>query len=128
MGGDASVTVEAPDIDMKTPKPSEKSKSKGISCFGKQKESDIGDEYKANANIKVDTPKGKDLKVEVPKGDASVTVDAPDLDVKKSKVTGKSKSKGTSCFGKPKSTDIDGEYKASSSIKVDTPEIGELST
>merc|ERR1739842_118003 len=36
--------------------------------------------------------------------------------------SGKPKSAGMSCFGKPKGKDLDGEYKASTGVKVDVPE------
>merc|ERR1712179_533673 len=119
--GDASVAVKSPDVDLKSSKLQEKPKSKGTSCFGKPKGTDIDGEYKATTKVKGNIPEGDDLKVEVPRGDASVTVEAPELDIKMAKTSEKPKSKGTSCFGKPKGADIDGEYKGDTSVKIDTP-------
>merc|ERR1712008_450869 len=43
------------------------------------------------------------------------------LDVKPVEVSGKPKSAGMSCLGKPKGTDLDGEYKASADVKTGKP-------
>merc|ERR1739842_260446 len=112
--GDASVTV-------KTGKLSGKTKSKGLSCFGKPKGTDLDGEYKASADVKLDAPEGE-INAELPSAEASIAGKAPELDVKPVKVSGKPKSAGMSCFGKPKGKDLDGEYKASTGIKVDVPE------
>merc|ERR1711970_1318016 len=99
----ASVSVKSPELDVKTDKPSGKSKSGGASCFGKPKGKDLDGEYKASAEVKVDTPEG-DVSADIPSADASVAVKSPELDIKTDKPSGKSK--GTSCFGKPKGTDL----------------------
>merc|ERR1739840_79570 len=119
--GDASVTVKSPEIDVKTGKLSGKTKSKGLSCFGKPTGKDLDGEYKASADVKLDAPEG-DTNTELPSADASIAVKSPELDVKPVKVSGKPKSAGMSCFGKPKGKDLDGEYKASTGVKVDVPE------
>merc|ERR1739842_83362 len=113
---DVSVSAKSPEL-----KTTDKSKSKGTSCFGKPTGTDIEGEYKASTKVKGNIPEGENLKVEVPSVDASVNVEAPDLDIEMGKTPEKTKSKGTSCFGKPKGTDIDGEYKANTNIKIDTP-------
>merc|ERR1711956_147109 len=105
--------------DIKTGKPS--GKSKGLSCFGKPKGTDFDGEYKTSADVKLDAPEG-DIKAEFPSADASFAVKSSELDVKPVKVSGKPKSAGMSCFGKPKGKDLDGEYKASTGVKVDVPE------
>merc|ERR1711874_683235 len=110
-----------------------KSKSKGLSCFGKPKGADLDGEYKAKANVKVDAPKG-DISANLPSADASIAVESPEIDVKPVKASGqipsgrasidiksptldtkpdKPKSAGLSCFGKSKEKDLDAEYKAS---------------
>merc|ERR1739840_87325 len=80
----------------------------------------VDGEYKASTGVKVNVPEGH-LNADLPSGDASVTVQSPELDVKTGKLSGKTKSKGLSCFGKPKGTDLDGEYKASADVKLDVP-------
>merc|ERR1739840_314 len=80
----------------------------------------VDGEYKASTGVKIDVP-GGDINADLPSGDASVTVKSPELDVKTGKLSGKTKSKGLSCFGKPKGTDLDGEYKASADVKLDVP-------
>merc|ERR1739842_203665 len=117
--GDASVSVKSPKLDVKTGKPS--GKSKGLSCFGKPKGTDLDGEYKASADVKLDAPEG-DINAELPSADASIVVKSPELDVKPVKVSAKPKSARMSCFGKPKGKDLDGEYKASTGVKVDVPE------
>merc|ERR1711874_216553 len=86
----------------------------------------MGDgEYKASGDVKLGRPEGE-ISAELPSADASIAVKSPELDVKPGKVSGKPKSKGVSCFGKPKGADLDGEYKASADVKVGKPE-GEIS-
>merc|ERR1711874_85039 len=109
--------------EVKSGKPS--GKSKGLSCFGKPKGADVDGEYKASADVKVKAPEG-DINAELPSGSASIDVKAPKLDAKPIKASGKTKSAGLSCFGKPKAKDLDGEYKANLDVKSSTPE-GEIS-
>merc|ERR1739842_284169 len=85
-----------------------KSKSKGLSCFGKPKGTDLDGEYKASADVKLDAPEGE-INAELPSAEASIAGKSPELDVKPVKVSGKPKSAGMSCFGKPKGKNIDGE-------------------
>merc|ERR1712128_359151 len=73
---------------------------------------------------KVDTP---EIEIpELPSVDSTISVKPGDLDFKKPEIKVKSKSKGLSCFGKPKGADLDGEYKASANIELDAPE-GDIS-
>merc|ERR1712142_1380827 len=88
--GDASVSIKSPDLD---------------------------GEYKASADMKTDTPEG-DINAVIPSADVSVNVKSPELDVKPIKPSGKSKSAGFSCFGKPKESDFDDDFKASADVKV----------
>merc|ERR1711874_650084 len=122
---DAVVEVKSPELDVTPIKATAKPKSSGLSCFGKPKGKELDGEYKASADVKVDTPEG-DISADIPSVDASVAVKYPELDVKPVKVAGKPKSSGLSCFGKPKGKDLDGEYKASADVKVDAPE-GDIS-
>merc|ERR1711970_1271854 len=83
----------------------------------------MGDgEYKASAKVKVDAPEG-DVSTDIPSADAFVAVKSPEIDLKPVKVSGKSKSKGLSCFGKPKGAELDGEYKASTDVKTSKPDL-----
>merc|ERR1711962_764592 len=118
---DASVAIRSPELDVKSGKVTGKPKSKGLSCFGKPKGADLDGEYKASADAKVDKPE-RGISAELPSADASIVVKSPELDVKAGKVSGKPKSKGLSCFGKPKGAELDGEYKPSADVKVAKPE------
>merc|ERR1711874_457436 len=114
---------KTPELEIKTGKPS--GKSKGLSCFGKPKGAELDGEYKASADVKAKSPAGE-ISADLPHGDASVSVKAPELDVKTGKPSGKSK--GLSCFGKPKGTDLDGEYKISANVKSPEIDVKPIST
>merc|ERR1739842_7657 len=102
------------------------SKSKGLSCFGKPKGTDLDGEYKVSTDVHIDTPKG-DINTELPSADASIAVKSPQLDIKPVKAFGKPKSGGLSCFGKPKGSNVDGDYKATTDVNIDAAK-GDINT
>ncbi|XP_063604014.1 neuroblast differentiation-associated protein AHNAK-like [Penaeus indicus] len=122
MSGD--ISVEAPKAKIKGEKP----KSKLGSCFGKPKGPEVEGEYDP---AKLDV-KGPEVRGEVGVSSAEVTgdidVESPDVKVKPRKP----KAKIGSCFGKPKSPEVEGKYKpeidveghkAGAEVSVRAPEV-----
>ncbi|XP_037797273.1 neuroblast differentiation-associated protein AHNAK-like isoform X42 [Penaeus monodon] len=97
------ISVESPKAKIKGEKP----KTKLGSCFGKPKGPEVEGEYDT-AKLDVEGPEVRG-EVGVPSAEVTgdINVESPDVKVK----AGKPKAKLGSCFGKPKSPEVEGEYK-----------------
>ena len=111
--GTAETSVASPDIKVKGHKP----KSKFGSCFGKP-ESPAVESKLEPAKVEIEGGEGSDeASIHVPSGSVEVGTDVPEVKVKASKP----KAKLGSCFSKPKTPDVEGEYKPRE-IEVESPE------
>ncbi|XP_042869953.1 neuroblast differentiation-associated protein AHNAK-like isoform X42 [Penaeus japonicus] len=93
------VSIEGPEGNIKGKKP----KSKFGSCFGKSKAPEI------EGRIESERPEiSSEVKVSSPKLKGDIDVESPDVRIKGDKP----KAKLGSCFGKPKTPEVEGEYKS----------------
>ncbi|MPC09133.1 Neuroblast differentiation-associated protein AHNAK [Portunus trituberculatus] len=112
--GKAGINIDAPKVKVKGDKP----KIKFGSCFGKPERLDSGGEY---IPVDVEIPEASaQASIEVPESKAEVSVEAPDMKVKAEK--SKPKTDFGSCFGKPKISKVEDEYKPGK-VELEGPEL-----